>query len=196
MLRKYSWKEGRKEERKGRNEEDKKEKIFYWVEKNLYSSLHLSQNLAPGWVDLCSKKGFKAKILHKMKKQSHWRGGIPGPPESFFLTRDLIFKMFYSGTNTGDTLESSLNFTSRRGGVNINGNVKSCTPSPEIWTSYNRHNAAVTPFLKFWTCPFITIRRSIRILELITGLWNTPKNQQSAGVNLSKILWVENRWYG
>ena len=78
--------------------------------------------------------------------------------------------MFYSGTNTGDTLESSLNFTSRRGGVNINGNVKSCTPSPEIWTSYNRHNAAVTPFLKFWTCPFITIRRSIRILELITGL--------------------------
>lgn len=59
--------EGRKEGRKGRKEEVRKEKI-YWVGKNLYSSLHLSQNL----VDLYSKKGFKAKILHKRKKQSHW----------------------------------------------------------------------------------------------------------------------------
>ena len=196
MLRKYYWKKGRKEERKGRKKEDRKEKNFLLSRKNLYSSLHLSQNLAQQWVDLCSKKGFKAKILHKMKKQSHWWGGIPGPPERFFLTRDLIFKKFYSGTNTGDTLESSLNFTSCRGGVNINGNMKSCTRIPEIWTSYSMHNAAVTPFLKFWTRPFITIHRSIRILELITGLWNTPKNQQLAGVNLSKILWVENRWYG
>lgn len=80
--------------------------------------------------------------------------------------------MFYSGTNAGDTLESSVNshFTSYRGGVHINGNVKSSTPIPEICTSYNMHNAAATPFLKFRTPPFITTHRSIRILELITGL--------------------------